>query len=187
MRNLWCVIAAAMALFAVPALGQTTASSVQAPAGYAPMSAPCIKQVDGTCVPVSTANPQPMTSVAASAASTAATGTVTTTSATATSGTTPAFSSGTATISFTPARGYPVRVVLDGGAAWTGYLGTSVNGCTSIHKLTSGGVATTYSQAAGGDGMDEYLDLPPTTVTSSFVYCLVLTVTSGTETYAVRN
>lgn len=54
--------ALALAIFAaLPAAAQSTASSVQAPAGYAPMIAPCVKQVDGTCVPVSAANPLPTT------------------------------------------------------------------------------------------------------------------------------
>ncbi|WP_416463945.1 hypothetical protein [Sphingomonas sp. VDB2] len=53
--------ALALALILSPAMAQTTGSSVQAPAGYAPMQAPCVKQVDGTCVPVSATAPLPVT------------------------------------------------------------------------------------------------------------------------------
>lgn len=53
--------ALALALILSPAMAQTTGSSVQAPAGYAPMQAPCVKQVDGTCVPVSASTPMPVT------------------------------------------------------------------------------------------------------------------------------
>ncbi|WP_088183563.1 hypothetical protein [Sphingobium sp. Z007] len=54
--------ALALALLVTPGLAQTTGSSVQAPNGWAPMHAPCVKQVDGTCVPVSAAAPLPVTS-----------------------------------------------------------------------------------------------------------------------------
>jgi len=53
--------ALALALLLAPCVEAQTASSVQAPAGYAPMQAPCVKQTDGTCVPVSAANPLPVT------------------------------------------------------------------------------------------------------------------------------
>jgi len=58
--------ALALALFAVPsaALAQAAASSVQAPAGYAPMQATCVKQLDGTCAPVSATAPLPTTGFA---------------------------------------------------------------------------------------------------------------------------
>jgi len=58
--------AIALALFCAPSgvLAQTTAASVQAPAGYAPMQATCVKQVDGTCAPVSATAPLPTTGFA---------------------------------------------------------------------------------------------------------------------------
>lgn len=46
------------------AMAQTTAASVQAPAGYAPMQATCVKQLDGTCSPVSATAPLPTTGFA---------------------------------------------------------------------------------------------------------------------------
>ncbi len=52
--------AVALALIASPCAAQT-ASSVQVPAGYAPIQAPCVKQPDGSCLPVSAANPMPVT------------------------------------------------------------------------------------------------------------------------------
>jgi hypothetical protein len=54
--------AVALVLACAPglAIGQT-ASSVMYPAGWAPGMSPCVKQVDGTCLPVSAANPMPVT------------------------------------------------------------------------------------------------------------------------------
>lgn len=42
-----------------PALAATSAKSVQAPAGYSPMSNPCVEQADGTCKAVGVASPMP--------------------------------------------------------------------------------------------------------------------------------
>lgn len=53
--------ALALALLLAPCVEAQTASSVQAPAGYAPMQAPCVKQADGTCEPVTAAKPMPVT------------------------------------------------------------------------------------------------------------------------------
>ncbi|MEG3092119.1 hypothetical protein [Sphingomonas sp. PB1R3] len=39
---------------------QTMGSSVQFPGGYAPGSAPCVRQADGSCVPVGPAAPLPV-------------------------------------------------------------------------------------------------------------------------------
>ncbi|WP_416463169.1 hypothetical protein [Sphingomonas sp. VDB2] len=65
--------ACALALALIPslALAQTTGSSVQAPAGYAPMQAPCVKQVDGSCVPVSASAPLPVTAISGGSGATA--------------------------------------------------------------------------------------------------------------------
>lgn len=57
------VALALLSSLALPAAAQT-ASSIQAPAGYAPMQAPCVRQADGTCVPVSTTAPMPTGPVA---------------------------------------------------------------------------------------------------------------------------
>lgn len=57
----WAALALALMLEPAALLAQTTASSVQAPAGYAPMQAPCVKQANGTCIPVSADNPLPVT------------------------------------------------------------------------------------------------------------------------------
>lgn len=56
--------AAALALLLSPlsALAQTSAPSVQAPAGYAPVQAPCVQQVDGSCIAVSATSPLPVAS-----------------------------------------------------------------------------------------------------------------------------
>ncbi len=50
----------ALVSIAMPAAAQSVGSSVVFPSGWAPGQAPCIKQVDGTCVPVSAANPLPV-------------------------------------------------------------------------------------------------------------------------------
>ncbi|TCP33287.1 hypothetical protein [Sphingomonas sp. BK235] len=56
--------AGAIALALIPAIASAqTAASVAAPAGYAPMSAACVAQVDGSCVAVSAAAPLPTGSV----------------------------------------------------------------------------------------------------------------------------
>jgi hypothetical protein len=52
--------ALALALIASPSLAQT-GTSVQFPGGWAPSTSICVKQVDGTCTPVSTTNPLPVT------------------------------------------------------------------------------------------------------------------------------
>lgn len=41
--------------------GAQTAKSVQSPGGYAPVSAPCVQQADGSCVPVNGDAPLPVT------------------------------------------------------------------------------------------------------------------------------
>jgi hypothetical protein len=51
--------AIALALMPLAAFAQSVGSSVQFPAGWAPGTSICVKQVDGTCVPVSAANPLP--------------------------------------------------------------------------------------------------------------------------------
>ena len=118
----------------------------------------------------------------AAAASTPATGTVTATAVTPTSGTA-ALAGGSAVISFAPTLGLPVRVVLRGGATFTAYVGTSVDGCATINPLTVAGQQwATFTASA-----DEYVDTPVSTATAGGIkYCLVVTVTSGTETYGVR-
>ena len=74
----------------------------------------------------------------------------------------------------------PVRIVLKGGASFTGYLATTVTGdCSSYNQLTAGGTPISFSGSA-----DEFVDVPPGT--GGVQYCIVLTVASGTETFAVR-
>ncbi|MFZ2996815.1 hypothetical protein [Sphingobium sp.] len=55
--------AMALALMLSPcaSVAQSVGTSVQAPAGWAPMQAPCVQQVNGTCLPVSATNPLPVT------------------------------------------------------------------------------------------------------------------------------
>jgi len=52
--------AVVLSLIAAPCAAQT-ANSVKAPAGYAPVQAPCVQQADGGCLPVSATNPLPVT------------------------------------------------------------------------------------------------------------------------------
>lgn len=55
------MLALALTALASPCLAQSTGSSVQFPAGYAPGYSICVKQTNGTCVPVSNDNPLPVT------------------------------------------------------------------------------------------------------------------------------
>lgn len=114
------------------------------------------------------------------ATSTPLTGAVTSTAATPTSGAC-AFAAGTAACGpFAGQLGLPVRLVLKGGASFTGYVGTTTGSdCAGVNQLTAGGQPIAYAGS-----VDEYVDLPPTT--GGVKHCLVLTVASGTETYAVR-
>lgn len=65
---------ALVGLFAAPPLAAQNAANVAAPAGYAPIQAPCTRQVDGTCVSVSASAPLPVTSQGNAAAGTADSG-----------------------------------------------------------------------------------------------------------------
>ena len=131
-----------------------------------------VKDAGGACVPGHAL-------VVGAATSTPLTGSVTASGATPSSGAC-AFASGTATCGpFVPQLGLPVRLVVRGGASFSGYVGTSIDGCASVNPLTAGGVPQSYAAQ-----VDEYVDLPPTS--GSVAYCLVLSVTSGTATYAVR-
>lgn len=57
-----CSWIGALVLACLPALAAAQlAGSVQAPAGFAPMSAPCVKQQDASCAPVSVSAPLPIT------------------------------------------------------------------------------------------------------------------------------
>lgn len=153
-------------MFAAPASAQNICTYVAA---------------DGSKVACSAANPMPTAPAGVSpASSTAATGSVTSSAVNATTGATPAFSSGTATIPFTPKIGYGVRLVLNGGATFIASVGTSVDACATVTTLTAGGAAVSYTGS-----VNEYIDVPVTTI--PVVYCLVIAVTSGTENYGVRN
>ncbi|WP_294278299.1 hypothetical protein [uncultured Sphingomonas sp.] len=59
-RTRWAVVTAMILTWAVPGAAQTMGSSVQFPGGYAPGSAPCVRQSDGSCVPVGPAAPLPV-------------------------------------------------------------------------------------------------------------------------------
>mgnify|MGYP001167736498 FL=1 len=58
-----CLAMIVAAAFPIPSLfplaAQMTAPRIEAPAGYAPIYAPCIAQVDGSCVPASSTEPLP--------------------------------------------------------------------------------------------------------------------------------
>ena len=64
MKLLALLAALACALLPSAALAQSTGSSVQFPSGWAPGQAPCVRQGDGTCVPVSAAAPLPTAATA---------------------------------------------------------------------------------------------------------------------------
>lgn len=52
------------ALLATSAAAQSTGSSVQFPSGWAPGQAPCVRQANGSCVPVSADAPLPTATTA---------------------------------------------------------------------------------------------------------------------------
>lgn len=90
------------------------------------------------------------------------------------------FAAGTAICGpFLPSPRLPIRLLLRGGASFAGYVGTSIDNCATVNQLTAGGAAVSFAGSA-----DEYVDVAPTT--GNVGYCLVLTVSSGTENYAVR-
>ena len=63
--QLFALLAAlACALLPSAAVAQATGSSVQFPLGWTPGQAPCVRQGDGTCVPVSAATPLPTAATA---------------------------------------------------------------------------------------------------------------------------
>ncbi|MDF0490684.1 hypothetical protein PX554_21355 [Sphingomonas sp. H39-1-10] len=87
----------AAALLSAPAHAQS-AASVQAPGGYAPIQAPCVRQSDSSCMAVSPTAPLPTTQGPLGAAiSTPLAGSVTASAVTPTSGAA-RFADGTATI-----------------------------------------------------------------------------------------
>ncbi|MDY0958866.1 hypothetical protein SOM26_09240 [Sphingomonas sp. CFBP8993] len=59
-RTGWAATVAIASTWAIPGGAQTMGSSVQFPGGYAPGSAPCVRQADGSCVPVGAAAPLPV-------------------------------------------------------------------------------------------------------------------------------
>ena len=97
MRPLFLAGAFALALSGTAADAQT-ASSVQAPGGYAPMQSPCVRQSDSSCMAVSPTAPLPTTQGPLGAAiSTPLAGIVTASAVTPTSGAA-SFAGGAATI-----------------------------------------------------------------------------------------
>lgn len=174
----------AIVLIMVPSLASAqdgTANSVLAPAGFAPMQAPCVRQADKSCVAVSTSNPFPTTTAPLpAAASTALMGSVTSSAVTPTSGSA-TIAAGVATIGpFTPELGRGIRVILRGTWSGTFAVGTSVDGCSTINPLTIGGA--TWASFTGS--ANEIVDIP---TLAGVVYCATATVTSGSLSYGVRN
>jgi len=90
------------------------------------------------------------------------------------------FAGGTATCGpFLPSARLPVRLLLKGGASFSAIIGTSVDACATVNALTAGGSAVIYAGS-----VDEYVDVPPTT--GNIGYCLKMTISSGSETFVVR-
>lgn len=157
-----CLLAC-MLLSPAYVMAQTTASSVQAPAGYAPMSAPCVKQVDGKCVPVG-----PDAALPTAPAQTAATSTPLAGSSSTTQVVGP----------FAPQLGRPMNVTLSG--TWTGsaQLLRSIDGGTTKTPITVGGATwASYSANANEPAWVE--------TEAGATYYLALTLSAGTLTYRV--
>lgn len=70
--------ALALGLIPCAASAQSAGSSVQFPAGYATGQSPCVKQADGSCLPVSATTPLPVASAATAVTGADGSGTVTT-------------------------------------------------------------------------------------------------------------
>ncbi len=158
--------AIALALSPAPAIAQAAGSSVQFPAGYATGNSPCVKLADGSCAPVSQANPLPTADgPLAAATSTALSGTATT---------------GTTIVGpFTPQLGRGIRVILRGIWAGSFAVGTSVDACATINPLTIGG--STWGSFTGN--ANEVVDIP---TLDGVVYCATATIASGSLSYAIR-
>ena len=91
------------------------------------------------------------------------------------------FASGTGICGpFLPQVGLPIRLILGGGASYSGYLGTTTGSdCSSISQLTPGGFPLNFTSS-----YNDYVDIPPTS--GGVKYCLRLTVSSGTQNFVVR-
>jgi len=173
------IAAALMALvcLSTPAHGQSASGAI-APAGSAPMSAPCVMDTDGRCYAVSAT--RGLRTSAAIAGSTACAISATTTAITPTG--CPATGSAGAYVAgpFAAQAGYPVRLVATG--IWAGSIavGTSADSCVTVNALTIAGQAWgVYTTNA-----NEAVDVPPTT--GGVAYCLTVSVTSGTLNAALR-
>jgi hypothetical protein len=181
MRNLFLVGAAALALFGAPASAQT-ASSVQAPGGYAPMQAPCVRQGDGSCVPISPISPLPTAQgPLAAASSTPLAGTVTASTVNPTSGAA-GFASGAAVIGpMAPQLGRDISLKL-----WT--TNNAAFSCQMVDSIDGGATKlplTIYDSAIGGPYTVPVNSVVLNeTVAGAQVY-LLCTITGGTLNYVV--
>ncbi len=173
----------AIVLVMVPSLASAqdgTAGSVLAPAGFAPMQAPCVRQADKSCIAVSVSTPMPTSAAPLpAAASTALMGSVTSSAVTPTSG--PAtIAAGVATIGpIAPELGRGIRVILRGTWSGTFAVGTSVDGCATVNPLTIAG--SSWGSFTGS--ANEIVDIP---TLAGVVYCATAAVASGTLSYGVR-
>jgi len=181
MRSPFLAVAFAAAVAAAPVHAQT-ASSVQAPGGYAPMQAPCVRQGDGSCIPIGPVAPMPTTQgPLAAALSTPLAGTVTASTVNPISGAA-GYANGTAVIGpMTPQLGRDIGLKL-----WT----TNIAGfsCQMVDSI-DGGVTklplTIFDTATGGPyTVPVNSVITNETVTGTQVY-LLCSVTSGTLNYVV--
>lgn len=181
MRNLFRAGALVLALTDMPGHAQT-ASSVQAPGGYAPMQAPCVRQSDGGCVPVSPVAPLPTAQgPLAAAVSIPLAGTVTSSAVNPSSGAA-AFMNGGAVIGpMAPQLGRDIGLKL-----WT--ANTAAFSCQLVDSI-DGGITklplTIFDTATGGPYTVPINSIITTeTIANTQVY-LLCTVTSGTLSYVV--
>ncbi|WP_267387631.1 hypothetical protein [Sphingomonas sp. GC_Shp_3] len=173
--------ALALPLSGAPAHAQT-ASSVQAPGGFAPMQAPCVRQSDGSCVPVSPVAPWPITQgPLAAAISTPLAGTVTSGTVTPSSGAA-GFANGSAVIGpLTPQLGRDVGLKL-----WT--TNNAAYSCQLVDSIDGGATKlplTIFDAATGGPYTGPVNSIITNeTIANTQVY-LLCTVASGTLNYVV--
>lgn len=177
MKILRSLAALMIAAISSPSFAQS-ASGAAAPAGYAPIYAPCTMAGDGKCYAIGGSNGLPT----ASAAATSSPCTVSaTTSAATPTGCTASGSAGVYVVGgFTPQAGYPIRLVTTG--IWTGTIavGTSVDNCATVNALTVAG----QTWGSYTSNVNEAVDVPVTT--GSVKYCLSISLASGTLNAALR-
>jgi hypothetical protein len=124
MKSLLRLGAIALACLAMPAAAQSVGSSVIFPSGWAPGQSICVRSVtDGTCVPVSSASPLPVTAAPSASAPVQQGGTIA--------------AGGTAAIAFV--SGSDTEIVNPSGVTLWGSWGTPAANGVNSYPINAGG------------------------------------------------